>query len=101
MIIATMSDRSRSLTKRTTATTMRPRTTTVEVSIGGIIPRSEESGPSGLEKRFWDRVSLIVMSCRKGKSEVKAKSGRFRCTDCGAVVKKKADVCEPKKVKKK
>jgi len=42
----------------------------------------------------------MVMSCRKGKSKAKAKPGRFRCEDCGAVVKKKSDVCEPKKVKK-
>ena len=41
------------------------------------------------------------MSCRKGKSKAKAKVGRFRCVECGAVVKKKADVCEPKKVKEK
>ena len=40
------------------------------------------------------------MGCRKGKSKVKPKQGRFRCEDCGAVVKKKADVCDPKKVKK-
>jgi len=40
------------------------------------------------------------MSCLKGKSKVKPKPGRFRCEDCGAVVKKKSDVCEPKKVKK-
>jgi len=40
------------------------------------------------------------MSCRKGKSKVKAKPGRFRCEDCGAVVKKKSAVCDPKKVKK-
>lgn len=40
------------------------------------------------------------MSCRKGKSKVKPKPGRYRCEDCGAVVKKKAGVCEPKKVKK-
>jgi hypothetical protein len=41
------------------------------------------------------------MSCRKGKSKAKPKPGRYRCTDCGAVVKKKGDVCDPKKVKKK
>jgi hypothetical protein len=41
------------------------------------------------------------MGCRKGKSKVKPKAGRYRCTDCGAVVKKKGDVCEPKKVKTK
>lgn len=40
------------------------------------------------------------MSCLKGKSKAKPKPGRFRCEDCGAVVKKKSDVCEPKKVKK-
>jgi len=43
---------------------------------------------------------LGSMSCRKGKSKVKPKPGRYRCSDCGAVVKKKGDVCEPKKVKK-
>jgi hypothetical protein len=40
------------------------------------------------------------MSCRKGKSTVKPKPGRFRCEGCGAVVKKKSEACEPKKVKK-
>ena len=39
------------------------------------------------------------MSCRKGKSKAKPKKGRFECTDCGAVVKKKKDICEPKKLK--
>ena len=42
----------------------------------------------------------LDMSCRKGKSKVKPKLGRYRCEDCGAVVKKKSDACEPKKVKK-
>ena len=41
------------------------------------------------------------MSCRKGKSKVKPKPGRFECSECGAVVKKKSDVCDAKKVKKK
>jgi hypothetical protein len=41
------------------------------------------------------------MSCQKGKSKAKAKPGRFRCTDCDAVVKKKKDACEPKKIKAK
>jgi hypothetical protein len=40
------------------------------------------------------------MSCRKGKSKSNPKPGRFECTDCGAVTKKKSDVCEPKKIKK-
>ena len=40
------------------------------------------------------------MSCKNGKSKVKAKPGRYRCKDCGAVVKKKAKVCDPKKIKK-
>ncbi|MCU0305822.1 MAG: hypothetical protein MUC56_17355 [Thermoanaerobaculales bacterium] len=39
------------------------------------------------------------MSCRKGKSKTDPKSGRYRCTDCGAVVKKKDEVCEPAKLK--
>ena len=42
----------------------------------------------------------LEMSCRKGKPKEKPKLGRYRCKDCGAVVKKKSDVCEPKKVKK-
>jgi hypothetical protein len=41
------------------------------------------------------------MSCRKGKSKTKPKKGRFECDDCGAVVKKKGDVCDPKKIKSK
>lgn len=41
------------------------------------------------------------MSCRKGKSKTKPKNGTYRCTKCDAVVKKKKDVCEAKKVKKK
>lgn len=40
------------------------------------------------------------MGCRKGESDVKPKAGRFRCADCGAVVKKKKDACDPKKIKR-
>lgn len=40
------------------------------------------------------------MSCRKGKSKTKPKVGAFRCAECGAFVKQKKDVCEPKKIKK-
>ena len=40
------------------------------------------------------------MGCKKGKSKVKPKPGRFECKDCGAVVKSKKDACEPKKIKK-
>jgi len=41
------------------------------------------------------------MSCKKGESKAKPKPGRYRCKDCGAVVKKKKkeDLCEPKKIK--
>ena len=41
------------------------------------------------------------MGCKKGKSKAKPKPGRFRCEDCDAVVKKKKQVCEPKKIKSK
>lgn len=41
------------------------------------------------------------MSCRQGKSKVKPKPGRYRCSDCGIVAKKKKDACEAKKIKKK
>jgi hypothetical protein len=40
------------------------------------------------------------MSCRKGKSKVKEPKGSFRCSKCDAVVKKKKDVCDPEKMKK-
>ncbi|HOC42472.1 MAG TPA: hypothetical protein PKJ99_05560 [Thermoanaerobaculales bacterium] len=40
------------------------------------------------------------MSCRKGKSTARAKVGAFRCAECGAVVKKKKDACQPKRIKK-
>ncbi len=39
------------------------------------------------------------MGCKKSKSETRPKSGRFRCKDCGAVVKKKDEVCDPKRIK--
>jgi len=38
------------------------------------------------------------MKCKEGKSTAKTKLGRYRCKDCKAVVKKKKDVCEPKKI---
>jgi hypothetical protein len=40
------------------------------------------------------------MGCKKGAPKKKPKRGRFKCTECGTVVKKKADVCDPKKIKK-
>ena len=40
------------------------------------------------------------MGCRRGKSKSKPKAGTYRCTECGAVVAKKKDVCEPKKISK-
>ena len=56
---------------------------------------------AGLSAHLKTGYHLSLMSCRKGKSKAKPKPGRYRCTDCGAVVKKKSDVCEPKKVTKK
>ena len=40
------------------------------------------------------------MGCKKGAAKKRPKKGRFACVECGAVVKKKGDVCEPKKLKK-
>ena len=37
--------------------------------------------------------------CLKGKSKFKSKSGNYECKKCGAVSKKKKDVCKPKKIK--
>ncbi len=39
------------------------------------------------------------MGCLKGKSEAKAKPGRYRCKKCGAVAKKKDRLCKGKKIK--
>ena len=39
------------------------------------------------------------MACLKGKSENEPKPGRFRCSKCGAVSKKKKHICKPKKIK--
>jgi hypothetical protein len=47
------------------------------------------------------RAPEEAMGCKKGKSKIKRKPGRYTCTECGAVVKKKNDACEPKKIKKK
>lgn len=41
-----------------------------------------------------------AMGCKKKKPRDKPKAGRYRCDDCGAVVKKKDEVCDPKKIKK-
>jgi len=40
------------------------------------------------------------MSCLKGKSENKEKTGRFECKKCGAVSKKEKHLCAAKKIKK-
>jgi hypothetical protein len=41
------------------------------------------------------------MSCdKKKKTNAKAKPGNYQCKDCGAVVKKKKSICDPKKIKK-
>jgi hypothetical protein len=41
------------------------------------------------------------MSCDKQKkTDSKPKAGRYECKNCGAVVKKKKRVCDPKKIKK-
>jgi len=37
--------------------------------------------------------------CLKGESEAKPKPGRYQCRNCGAVTKKKRNVCKPKKIK--
>ena len=42
----------------------------------------------------------LNMSCKKGKSTAKEKPGRYRCKDCNAVVKKKSEACDPKKITK-
>lgn len=41
------------------------------------------------------------MGCLKGVSKAKPKPGRFRCKSCGAVAKKKKDLCAPRKIKEK
>jgi len=40
------------------------------------------------------------MGCKKGATKRNPKKGRYKCTECGVVVKKKDDVCEPAKIKK-
>jgi hypothetical protein len=40
------------------------------------------------------------MGCRKGESEHKHKPGRYKCSRCAAVSKKKGHLCKPKKIKK-
>jgi hypothetical protein len=61
-------------------------------------PHAEET--SGARRRPRRRDRSAAMSCRKGKYKTKPKVGAFRCAECGAVVKQKKDVCEPKKIKK-
>ena len=40
------------------------------------------------------------MGCLKGKSKNKPSPGRYQCKQCGAVSKKKKDVCKGRKIKK-
>ncbi|MCF7818115.1 MAG: hypothetical protein K9M54_09565 [Kiritimatiellales bacterium] len=39
------------------------------------------------------------MGCKKGESKHEKKPGHYECKKCGAVVKKKDKVCQPKKIK--
>jgi len=39
------------------------------------------------------------MSCLKGKKEAKEKPGNFVCKKCGAVSKKKKEICKAIKIK--
>jgi hypothetical protein len=48
----------------------------------------------------WAIVAGLAMGCLKGTRIRKAKSGDFRCKDCGVVAAKKKNLCAPKKVKK-
>ncbi len=41
------------------------------------------------------------MSCLKGKSVVKKKDAKVVCEKCGALAKKKDQVCKPSKIKEK
>jgi len=37
--------------------------------------------------------------CVKGKKTAKGRPGRYRCTKCSRVAKKKGKLCKPKKIK--
>ena len=50
-------------------------------------------GIGGEGKAAW------TMGCLKGKKKAKEKPGNYTCTRCGAVSKKKRDICKPKKIK--
>ncbi len=39
------------------------------------------------------------MSCLKGKKEAKEKPGNYRCKKCGALSKKKKELCKSEKIK--
>ena len=39
------------------------------------------------------------MGCKKDKAKKDKKDGKYECTKCGAVVKKKDKVCKAKKIK--
>jgi hypothetical protein len=41
-----------------------------------------------------------TMGCLKGKSKSADDEAKFKCKKCGAKVKKKGDICKPKKLKK-
>jgi hypothetical protein len=39
--------------------------------------------------------------CIKDRSTAKEKPGRFKCKRCGAVSRKKSEVCKPKRIERK
>lgn len=38
------------------------------------------------------------MGCKKDKPSKRAKAGRYECTSCGVVRKKKKGLCDPEKI---
>jgi hypothetical protein len=45
------------------------------------------------------QIGGAVMGCLKGKSKTPDEEAKFKCKKCGAKVKKKGDICKPKKLK--
>jgi hypothetical protein len=41
----------------------------------------------------------VSSMCLKGKKKDEDKPGNYKCKKCGAISKKKGDLCEPKKIK--
>ncbi len=66
--------------------------------VGCLPPPGRNSDPATAIPEF-PYLEVQSMGCKKDKPKKSNADGKFECSKCGAVVKKKDKVCKPKKIK--